>query len=146
MWTEGVSGKKKLRIQKHTCGRGLRRTIRLSLRSVLLGDKRNRGVDSGAVFERRTTTGSAPNSLLTCLHTTTFTLLNIFSPLQMISIRIWEIPLSWHAKCAVQLPSASQKHACLSSLFNDFCHQENKLFAEFRHSKCCLTILPPSLH
>ena len=101
VWTEGVSGKKKLRIQKHTCGRGLRRTIRLSLRSVLLGDKRNRGVDSGAVFEWRTTTGSEPNSLLTCLHTTTFTLLNIFFPLQMISIRIWEIPLSWHAKCSV---------------------------------------------
>ena len=36
--------------------------------------------------------------LLTCLHTTAFTLLSIFSPLEMIGIKIWETPLSWHAK------------------------------------------------
>ena len=33
-------------------------------------------------------------SLLTCLHTTTLTLLSIFSPLEMIGIKMWETPLS----------------------------------------------------
>ena len=54
-----------------------------------------------SVFETRTATGSKLFSLLTCLHTTTFILLSIISPLQMISIKIWEIPLSWHAKCSL---------------------------------------------
>ena len=36
-------------------------------------------------------------SLLTCLHTTTLTLLCIFSPLEIIGIKMWETPLSWHA-------------------------------------------------
>ena len=51
------------------------------------------------VFEMRRATGSELFSLLTCLHITTFTLLSIFSSLKMISIEIWETPLSWHAKC-----------------------------------------------
>ena len=38
------------------------------------------------VFETRTATGSELFSLLTCHHTTTFTLLSIFPPLEMISI------------------------------------------------------------
>ena len=50
------------------------------------------------VFETRTATGSDLFSLLTCFHATTFTLLSIFSPLEMISTKIWETPLSWHAK------------------------------------------------
>ena len=33
-----------------------------------------------------------------CLYTTTFTLLIIFSPLEMIGIKIWETSLSCHAK------------------------------------------------
>ena len=53
------------------------------------------------VFEPRTATGSALFSLLTCFHTTTFTLLSIFSPLEMISTKIWETPLSWHVKCSL---------------------------------------------
>ena len=56
-----------------------------------------------------TATGSELFSLLTCLHTTTFTLLSIFLPLEMIRIKIWETSLSWHAKCSLRLPSASLK-------------------------------------
>ena len=51
------------------------------------------------VFETRTATGSERFSLLTCLHTTAFALPSIFSPLEMLGIKIWKIPLSWHAKC-----------------------------------------------
>ena len=53
------------------------------------------------VFETRTATGSELFSFLTCFHTTTFTLLSIFSPLEMISTKIWEIPLSWHVRCSL---------------------------------------------
>ena len=56
---------------------------------------------STRVFDTRTATGSELFSLLTCVHTTTFTLISIFSPLEMISIKIWETPLSWHAKCSL---------------------------------------------
>ena len=45
---------------------------------------------STRVFETRTATGSEIFSLLTCPHTTTFTLLSIVSPLEMTSIKIWE--------------------------------------------------------
>ena len=51
------------------------------------------------VFETRTATGSELFSLLTCLHTTTFILRSIFSPLEMIRVKMWEEPLSWHEKC-----------------------------------------------
>ena len=54
-----------------------------------------------SVFETRTATGSELFSLLTCFHSTTFTLLSIFSPLEMISTKTWETPLSWHAKCSL---------------------------------------------
>ena len=53
------------------------------------------------LFETRTTTGSELFPLLTCFHTTTFTLLSIFSPLEMISTKIWETPLSWRVKCSL---------------------------------------------
>ena len=53
------------------------------------------------IFEMRTAPGSELFSLLTCFHTTTFTLLSIFSPLEMISTKIWETPLSWHVKCSL---------------------------------------------
>ena len=45
-------------------------------------------------FETRTATGRQPFPLLTCRHT-------MFSPLEMISIKIWETQLSWHAKCSL---------------------------------------------
>ena len=46
-------------------------------------------------------TGSELFSLLTCPHTTTFTLLSIFSPLEMSSIKIWEKLRSLLAKCSL---------------------------------------------
>ena len=51
-------------------------------------------------------------SLLTCLHTTTFTLPSIFPPWEMIGVKIWETSLSLLVKCSLRLPSASQKRAC----------------------------------
>ena len=56
---------------------------------------------STCVFETRTATGSELFSLLTCLHTTTFTFPSTFSPLQTIRIKIWEIPLSLLEKCPI---------------------------------------------
>ena len=53
------------------------------------------------VFETRTATGSELFSLLTCPHTTTFTLLSIFSPLEMNSIKIWETIRSKNANCSL---------------------------------------------
>ena len=41
------------------------------------------------VLETRTATGSEIFSLLTCPHTTTFTLLSVLSPLEMRSMKIW---------------------------------------------------------
>ena len=70
--------------------RGLDVTILLSL--------------STRIFETRTATGSELFSLLTCPRTTTFTSLNIFSPLEISSIKIWETRQtirSWHAKCSL---------------------------------------------
>ena len=50
-------------------------------------------------FETRTANGSDLFSLVTRLHAITFTLLSHFSALGMISIKMWETPLSWHEKC-----------------------------------------------
>ena len=46
----------------------------------------------------QTATGSELFSLLTCLHATKITLTSILSPLEMISLKVWDTPLSWHAK------------------------------------------------
>ena len=61
----------------------------------------NLGSLSTHVFETRTATGSKLFSLLTCPQTTTFTMLNIFSPLEISSINIWEKMRSWHEKCSL---------------------------------------------
>ena len=53
------------------------------------------------VFEMQTATGSELFPLLTCPHTTTFTLLCIFPPLEMSSIKNWETIQSWHTKCSL---------------------------------------------
>ena len=55
------------------------------------------------VFETRTATGSKLFSLLTYPQTTTFTMLNIFSPLEISSTKIWEKMRSWHEKCSLQV-------------------------------------------
>ena len=63
--------------------------------AILLGSLSTR------VFETRTATGSELFSLLTCPNTTTFTLLSIFSPLEMNSIKIWETIRSKNANCSL---------------------------------------------
>ena len=70
-----------------------------------LKNANNLGILSTGVFETRTAIGSELFSLLTCLSTTTCTLLSIVSPLEMISIKIRETPPSWHEKCS--LPAAA---------------------------------------
>ena len=52
-------------------------------------------------FETRTASGRELFSLITRLHTITFTVLSTFSRLGMISIKIWETPLSWHTECSL---------------------------------------------
>ena len=59
-------------------------------RSELRGLDVTLGSLSTRIFETQTATGSEPFSLLTCPHTAAFTLLSIFSPLEMSSIKIWE--------------------------------------------------------
>ena len=68
------------------------------------------------VFETRTATGSELFSLLTCVHTTTFTLLNIFYLLKKISTKIWETPLPWHAKRSLPVAVRVSKRPCLSNV------------------------------
>lgn len=71
---------------------------------------------STCVFETRTATGSDLFSPSTCLHTTTITLLSIISPLEMISIsiKIWEPPLSWHAKWSLPVAARVSKKRVLN--------------------------------
>ena len=55
-----------------------------------------------AVSESRTESGRDLFSRLkSCLLTTTFILLNIFSPVETISLKIWDGLLSWRANCAL---------------------------------------------
>ena len=51
-------------------------------------------------FETRTASGSELFSLITCLHTITCTAKYV-SRLGMISIKSWEILLSWHTECSL---------------------------------------------
>ena len=102
---------------------------------------------STRVFETRTAIGRELFSLITCLHTTTFTLLSIFSPFEMISINwIWDTALPWHAKCSpvavcvlkssliiftsayVCFPSLSNKLFTLNSLLYGRCLFKNIAF------------------
>ena len=71
------------------------------------------------VFETRTATGSERFSLLTCLHTTAFALPSIFSPLEMLGIKIWKTPLSWHAKCPLPVVVRVSK-TCMLKLPNNY--------------------------
>ena len=83
------------------------------LKLVILGSLSTR------VFETRTATGSELFFLLTCLHTTTFTLLSIFCSLEMISLKICETPLPWHAKCSLPVAVRVSKTRVLNSNFRD---------------------------
>ena len=71
---------------------------------------------STRVFETRTATGSELFSLLTCPDTTTFTLLSIFSPLEMSSINSGRQYRPSTRNVLFLLLSASQKCACLLKL------------------------------
>jgi len=59
------------------------------------------------VFEVRTAPGSELLSYLTCLHTTSFIILSIFSLVKTISLKIWERPLQFRFK------SVAQRHRLL---------------------------------
>ena len=64
----------------------------------------------------RTATGSQLFSLLTCFHSTTYTLPSIFSLLEMNSRKIWETPLSCHAKFSLPVAVCdSQKRGALKT-------------------------------
>ena len=63
----------------------------------------NRELKHATFFEPRTATGSVLFSHLTCLQTTPFILLSFFSLVETISLKIWETPLSWRAKCSLQV-------------------------------------------
>ena len=77
---------------------------------------------STRVFETLTAAGSELFSLLTCLHTTEFALPSIFSPLEMLDIKVWETPLSWHAKCPLPVAVRVSK-TCVLKLPNVFHYQ-----------------------
>ena len=100
---------------------------------------------STRVFETRTATGSELFSLLTCLHTTAFALPSIFSALEMLGIKIWETPLSWHAKCPLPVVVRVSK-TCVLKLPNEFRHNIVKVVCGStrlspRGSTATLTIL-----
>ena len=80
---------------------------------------------STRVFETRTAIGIELFSLLTCLHTNTFALLNSFPP------------LSWLTKCYFPLPSASQKRACFSSLLKSRGKQSLPVYTYFFFAFAC---------
>ena len=83
------------------------------------------------VFETRTATGSELFSLLTCFHTTTLTLLSIFSPLEMIGIKNWETQLSWHAKCSLPVAVRVSK-MCMLKLPNKWIATANGCSVQIR--------------
>ena len=62
-----------------------------------------------ATIEARAATGKELFSYSTCLHITTFLLLSIFSFAEEISLKIWDRPLSWHAKCSLPVSVRDSK-------------------------------------
>ena len=98
-------------------------------RACILGSLRTR------VFETRTATGSELFSLLTCLHTTTFTLLSIFSPLEMISTKIWETLLSWYAKFSLPVAVRVSKTRVLKLPIHSYYTLVPEVFLEPRESR-----------
>ena len=64
------------------------------------------------VFESRTVTGSAL-LYLTSLHTAKLMLLSLFLRVDTISLKIWERPLSWRAKCSLPVAVRGSKTCML---------------------------------
>ena len=83
-------------------------------------DKRGRndiiGSLSSDVFERRTSTGSEPFSILNCLEATKFVLLRVFTLIETISANICLKSRLKSAKVQVRLTCATQKRRSLNSL------------------------------
>ena len=71
------------------------------------------GSFSTRVFEARTATRSELFTLLTCLHTITFTLLSIISPLETISKKMWAREM-FSSGCRPRLKNARQPEVNIS--------------------------------
>jgi len=52
---------------------------------------------------KTTATGSVLFSYLTCLHSTTSSVLSLLSLVETISLKTWERPMTWRAKCSLQV-------------------------------------------
>ena len=79
-------------------------------------------------FETQTATASELFALSTCPHTTTFTLVSIFCPLEMSSIKIWEPIRSQHAKHSLPVADRVSK-TCVLKLPNMYSSpQRQRLF------------------
>ena len=92
-------------------------TIRASRLDCLARERPTIGSLSTRVFETRTATGSELFSLLTFPHTTTFTLLSIFSPLEMNSLKIWETIRSKNANCSLPVAVRVSKGSLSTRVF-----------------------------
>ena len=96
-------------------------------------------------FETRTASESELFSLITRLHTITFTLLGTVSSLGMITVKIWETPLSWHARCSLPLPVRVSKRRMLkltkitSNMKRPTCGASRTTFYQFL--ECCMFVL-----
>ena len=86
-------------------------------------------------FKTRTANGSELFSLISCLHTTTFTLLSTFSPLGLIIMKIWGTPLSWHAKCPLPVAVRVSKTRVLKS---SLCRMQTRMHAF--HTKMSIVV------
>ena len=60
-------------------------------------------------FEPRTDTGSVQFSYFTCLHTTIFIFLSLFALVETITLKIWERPMCWPAKCSLPVAVRGSK-------------------------------------
>ena len=99
-WRNADLRKKRMQFRK-TALCGVCHTIHWSPNQITSRCTRIIGSVSTHDFETRTASGSELFSLITRLHTITFTMLTEYvSQLGMISIKSWETPLSWHTECS----------------------------------------------
>ena len=76
----------------------------------------NKEIKHANLFEQRTAIGSELFSYLICLHTTTCIFLSIFSQFETITLKIWEGPVPWCAKCSLQVSVHGSKTLLASAL------------------------------
>ena len=60
-------------------------------------------------FRATADTGSVHFSHFTCLHTSTFIFLSLFALVETITLKIWERPMSWPAKCLLPVAVRGSK-------------------------------------